>query len=139
MHTPINAPIKSPIVKPIISTPHFINVFIYNTTAENKNALCCPCNINRLWIALIFTLSYCRYLSSMPCDKEHNKRLLHIAPLEFHHREDLPQPPSLVATSSEQITLGSPCFDKSRLGRSIAPPLPKKQSCFLGSPYMLDF
>lgn len=30
--------------------------------------------------------------------------------------------------------LCSPCFGKSRLGRSIVPPLPKKQFCSLGSP-----
>lgn len=27
-----------------------------------------------MWIALIFTLSCCRYLSSIPCDKEHIRR-----------------------------------------------------------------
>ena len=40
----------------------------------------------------------------MPCDKELFKRLLHLAPLEFHNREALPQPPSLVATVLSRST-----------------------------------
>lgn len=59
---------------------------------------------------------------------------MHTTSLESHHPEDLSEPPSYVATSSELIMLCSPCFGKSRLGRSIAPPLPKKQFCSLGSP-----
>lgn len=68
-----------------------------------------------------------------------HQTVVHTTSLESHHPEDLPEPPSYVATSSELIMLCSPCFDKSRLGRSIAPPLPKKQFCSLGSPYTLDF
>ena len=52
----------------------------------------------------------------MPCDKEHIKRLLHIAPLEFHHREDLPQPPSLVATVLSRST-----FDLTEVSLSPLP------------------
>ena len=78
------------------------------------------------------------FILNIPQLGTHQTAIAFIASLEFHHREDLPQPPSLLATSSELITLFSPCFDKSRLGRSIAPPLPKKQICFLGTPYMLE-
>lgn len=63
-----------------------------------------------------------------------HQTVVHTTSLESHHPEDLSEPPSYVATSSELIMLCSPCFDKSRLGRSIAPPLPKKQFCSLGSP-----
>ena len=52
----------------------------------------------------------------MPCDKEHIKRLLHLAPLEFHHREDLPQPPSLVATVLSRST-----FDLTEVSLSLLP------------------
>lgn len=91
---------------------------VYFSPPDSRRFLifCCRDNINRLWIALIFTLSCCRYLSSMPCDKEHIRRLLHIAPLEFHHREDLPQPPSLVATVLSRST-----FDLTEVSLSPLP------------------
>jgi hypothetical protein len=38
------------------------------------------------------------------CCRDNINRLLHIAPLEFHHREDLPRPPSLVATVLSRST-----------------------------------
>ena len=40
----------------------------------------------------------------MPCDKEHIRRHCIIASLEFHHRGDLPQPPSLVTTVLSRST-----------------------------------
>ena len=41
---------------------------------------------------------------------------LHIAPLEFHHREDLPRPPSLVATVLSRST-----FDLTEVSLSPLP------------------
>lgn len=76
----------------------FHKVYFSPPDSRKLKIFCCRDKINRLWIALIFTLSYCRYLSSIPCDKEHIRRHCIIASLEFHHRGDLPQPPSLLAT-----------------------------------------
>ena len=56
------------------------------------------------------------YLSSITPNREHIKRLLHLAPLEFHHREDLPQPPSLVATVLSRST-----FDLTEVSLSHLP------------------
>lgn len=74
------------------------------------------CIISIVGITINIKLSVYRYLSLMPCDKEHIKRLLHIAPLEFHHREDLPQPPSLVATVLSRST-----FDLTEVSLSLLP------------------
>jgi hypothetical protein len=56
------------------------------------------------------------YLSSITPNREHIKRLLHLAPLEFHHRGDLPQPPSLVATVLSRST-----FDLTEVSLSPLP------------------
>ena len=52
----------------------------------------------------------------MPCDKEHIRRHCIIASLEFHHRGDLPQPPSLVATVLSRST-----FDLTEVSLSPLP------------------
>ena len=103
-HTPINVPINKPMIKPIIM---ILLSKIYFSTAGNgyaKHSRCLLFSINRFGITLNFKLSLCRYLSSIPCDKEHIRRHCIIASLEFHHREDLPQPPSLVTTVLSRST-----------------------------------
>lgn len=45
-----------------------------------------------------------------------HKTVMHLTPLEFHHREDLPQPPSLVATVLSRST-----FDLTEVSLSSLP------------------
>ncbi len=51
-----------------------------------------------------------------PTIREHIKRLLHIASLESHHPEDLPEPPSYVATVLSRST-----FDRTEVSLSQLP------------------
>ncbi|MDO5124574.1 MAG: hypothetical protein Q4D44_07935 [Eubacteriales bacterium] len=45
-----------------------------------------------------------------------HQTVMHLTPLEFHHREDLPQPPSLVATVLSRST-----FDLTEVSLSLLP------------------
>ena len=72
--TPINAPKNKPIIKPNISISPF-----YNFILLRRQRLCIaqplPAIYQSFWIVLNFTLSDCRYLSSISCDKEHIRQL----------------------------------------------------------------
>lgn len=59
-----------------------------------------------------FIVIYPRY----PTIREQIKRLLHIASLESHHPEDLPEPPSYVATVLSRST-----FDRTEVSLSPLP------------------
>lgn len=103
MHTPINVPIKSPIIKPNILTPSFSNFLLNTPTAENKKSSA----VGIISIVLDSSNFHAIRLSLFILDalqQGTHQTALHIAPLEFHHREDLPRPPSLVTTVLSRST-----------------------------------
>jgi hypothetical protein len=67
-------------------------------------------------IHTLFALINAPHLYAVFDEPFDDKRLLHLAPLEFHHREDLPRPPSLVATVLSRST-----FDLTEVSLSPLP------------------
>ena len=92
-NTPINEPTKSPIINPNILTPRFCFYLIY------------PDNRKEHTLSVVGLISIVLSLFILDTLRQGtHQTALHIAPLEFHHREDLPQPPSLVATVLSRST-----------------------------------
>lgn len=115
-HTPINAPINKPIIKPIIIISPIYNYILLRqaTAMQNTTVACCLISIvldNSEFQVILLSLFILDTLRQGT-----HQTALHIAPLEFHHREDFPQPPSLVATVLSRST-----FDLTEVSLSPLP------------------
>ena len=128
MHTPINAPIKNPIIKPIILiSPIYNYILLRQATAMQSTAAAC-CLISIVLQGGLHTQHRCRHIGLNICKTSNvpllrrwdfseyetallllvfilnipqlgtHQTVMHLTSLEFHHREDLTQPPSLLAT-----------------------------------------
>ena len=103
MQTPIKAPTKRPIINPNILTPSFSNFLLNTPTAENKKSSAVGIISIVLGSSKFHTILLSLFILNALRQGTH-QTALHIAPLEFHHREDLPRPPSLVATVLSRST-----------------------------------
>ncbi len=86
--------------------------------------LCRHISLNIFWYTVYLCISalnielpcFIVIYPQYPTIREHIRRLLHIAPLDSHHPEDLPEPPSYVATVLSRST-----FDQTEVSLSQLP------------------
>ena len=144
--TPMNAPINKPIIKPIILiSPIYNYILLRQATAMQSTAAAC-CLISIVLQGGLHTQHRCRHIGLNICKTSNvsllrhwdfseyetallwlvfilnipqqgtHQTVMHLTSLEFHHRGDLPQPPSLVATVLSRST-----FDLTEVSLSPLP------------------